>query len=220
MKCKAGRSGIISAMHRTVFHFNPFIIRVNRRRFHCGFTLVELLVVIAIIGTLVALLLPAIQSARESARRTQCSNNLKQLGLALLNYESARHRFPPGADSKADPTNPQGTPYNFFRWSALAHLTPYMEQSAAYKSLDLTVPLYGANQQVAEQNQAGVALLLPEFLCPSDRGQRVFPISDPPIMRPAPAAAWGAGLRLIPMEFSTSIRTRESPISPTARAKP
>ncbi len=155
-----------------------------------GFTLVELLVVIAIIGALVALLLPAIQSARESARRTQCSNNLKQLGLALHNFENARHHLPPGADSKPDPANPGGTPYNFYRWSSLAHLTPYMEQSAAYKTLDLSVPLYGANQQPLPQNVPGVQLLVNEFLCPSDRQQRVIPNFGPTNY----AACSGSGL--------------------------
>ena len=179
MKQNAGRSGIIFRMDRTEFYRPYLTCRICRRPDARAFTLVELLVVIAIVGTLVALLLPAIQSVRESARRAHCNNNLKQLGLALLNYESARHRFPPGADSKPDPTNPLGTPYNFFRWSVLAHLTPYLEQSAAYKSLDLSVPLYGANQQVVDQNKAGVALVLPEFLCPSDRGTRVIPNFGP-----------------------------------------
>jgi prepilin-type N-terminal cleavage/methylation domain-containing protein len=148
------------------------------RRGRVGFTLVELLVVIAIIGTLIALLLPAVQSARESSRRTQCLNNLKQIGLALHSYESALQKFPPGADSKKDPANPT-TPYNFFRWSTLAHLTPYLEETAAYNSLDLAVPLYGSNQQPLPQNVEGVKLVLQEFLCPSDRQQRIIPNFGP-----------------------------------------
>lgn len=99
-----------------------------------GFTLVELLVVIAIIGILVGLLLPAVQSAREAARRMQCSNNLKQLGLAVHNFESANKRFPPGYLGAGTTT--------VFRWTGgefgdqniglLTHLFPYMEQTALY----------------------------------------------------------------------------------------
>src|SRR4051812_46549754 len=84
-----------------------------------GFTLVELLVVIAIIGVLVALLLPAVQAAREAARRTQCSNNLKQLSLALLNYETVHTTFPPA-----------GIDTNQMSWTVL--LLPYFEQQALY----------------------------------------------------------------------------------------
>src|SRR3977135_4188548 len=89
-------------------------INLHRRR---GFTLVELLVVIAIIGILVALLLPAIQAAREAGRRSQCANNLKQIGLAILNFESSRKSYPPGVE--LDPNNP----LYFTRWTGavIAH---------------------------------------------------------------------------------------------------
>ncbi len=137
-----------------------------------GFTLVELLVVIGIIGILLALLLPAVQSAREAGRRTQCLNNLRQINIAAANYLTARRRYPPGADAKEFPTSP-ATPHTFYRWSALAHLTPYLENTAAYRSLDLTVPLYGPNLQVTPQNAQGASLVVAEFLCPSDRAQPV-----------------------------------------------
>jgi type II secretory pathway pseudopilin PulG len=132
-------------------------------------TLLELLVVIAIIALLVALLLPAIQAARESARRTQCVNNLRQLALALANFESARQQYPAGSISRAYEAV-RTTPHSFYRWSALAQLTPFLEQTSAYNALDLSVPLYGRNFDVFPQNQQGVALVVPEFLCPSDTG--------------------------------------------------
>jgi prepilin-type N-terminal cleavage/methylation domain-containing protein len=139
-----------------------------------AFTLVELLVVIAIIGVLVALLLPAIQSAREAARRTQCLNNLKQLGVALHNYVSAEKHFPPGSVSKTYPGQPNH-PQTFYRWSSLAHLLPYMENQSVRDLLDISLPLYmpGAGYPIADRNKAGVAQLLPEFLCSSDLGQLV-----------------------------------------------
>jgi len=96
-----------------------------------GFTLVELLVVIAIIGVLVALLLPAIQAAREAARRAQCANHLKQIGLAIQNYHSARNKFPPASlrdSSKSIMNDP--------RISYLGHLLPYMEQQPLYDLID------------------------------------------------------------------------------------
>jgi prepilin-type N-terminal cleavage/methylation domain-containing protein/prepilin-type processing-associated H-X9-DG protein len=132
-----------------------------------AFTLVELLVVIAIIGILIALLLPAVQAARESGRRAQCLNNLRQLSLALHNFEQDRGHLPPGSEAKPYPSA-VNHPHTFYRWSTLAHLTPYLEQTAAYNALDLDAPLYGTNLQVTPQNVKGVALQIPLFLCPSD----------------------------------------------------
>ena len=109
-----------------------------------AFTLVELLVVIAIIAVLVSLLIPAVQSAREAARRTQCSNNLKQLGLALHNYHTAHEQFPPAQyiqiDSKAA-GNP--SPDDWVRWSWFASILPYVEQMAMAKTLYNRLNAYG-----------------------------------------------------------------------------
>ncbi len=143
-----------------------------------GFTLLELLVVIAIVGLLVVLLLPAVNAARSAARRSQCSNNLRQLAIALNNYESARRSFPAGSVSRRYDPQPT-TPHSFYRWSVLAQLTPFLEQTAAYNALDTSVPLYGRNFQIFAQNERGVAMMVPEFLCPSDRGERVHPSFGP-----------------------------------------
>jgi prepilin-type N-terminal cleavage/methylation domain-containing protein len=139
-----------------------------------GFTLVELLVVIALIGVLVALLLPAVQSARETARRTQCLNNLKQLGVALHNYASAEKHFPPGLVAKTYEGQTKH-PQTFYRWSSLAQLLPYMENQSVRDLLDLSLPLYmpGAGYPIADRNKSGVAQVLHEFLCPSDLGHPV-----------------------------------------------
>lgn len=119
-----------------------------------GFTLVELLVVIAIIGILVALLLPAVQAAREAARRTQCSNNLKQLGLAAHNFHDTHKRFPPGylglGIPRSNPTEPDYYAWNPDPWScqwlgSLVYLLPYLEQQNIHENIfmDLRVDRYG-----------------------------------------------------------------------------
>lgn len=141
---------------------------VRSRRILRGFSLVELLVVIAIIGVLVALLIPAIQASRGAAARNSCANNLRQLGIAAHNHQSALGYFPNGSVAKEFTPEPW-TPWTFYRWSALASLTPYLENTAAYNALDLTVPLYGGTSfAVRPENVAAVTIVVPEFLCPSD----------------------------------------------------
>ncbi len=117
----------------------------QRRR---GFTLVELLVVIAIIGILVALLLPAVQAAREAARRMQCGNNLKQFGLALHNYHDTYKKFPPASGPRS--------------FSAQTYLLPFMEQLNLYNQIDFNVSTNHANNAIPRGTQLVI------FNCPSD----------------------------------------------------
>ncbi|MBI3862310.1 MAG: DUF1559 domain-containing protein [Planctomycetia bacterium] len=149
---------------------------MRRRR---GFTLIELLVVIAIISVLVALLLPAVQQAREAARRTQCRNNLKQLGLALHNYHSAHNTFPPGyVAGAAYPATSNG-------WGWCAQLLPHLDQTPLYNSINFQAPIENA------ANLPWLAKTLPGMLCPSDLTGGSFSISDATgtVMIPAAAPA-------------------------------
>jgi prepilin-type N-terminal cleavage/methylation domain-containing protein/prepilin-type processing-associated H-X9-DG protein len=138
-----------------------------------GFTLVELLVVIAIIGILVALLLPAVQAAREAARRMQCLNQIKQLALALHNYHDVAKKFPPGAIS--DPNPAGGTSYGRPpRTTYIVHLMPYIEQNTVYDTIDFV------NRPVAPglcwfgNNAQATGATMPLLYCPSDGMGGVF----------------------------------------------
>ncbi len=129
----------------------------NRRR--SGFTLVELLVVIAIIGILVGLLLPAVQAAREAARRMQCTNNLKQIGLALHNYHDTHRKFPQGNYFDLANVNSQ------WAWSAM--ILPFIEQGNLFNGLNVGP----STLEAAANDPVKLVLLqtpLPAFICPSD----------------------------------------------------
>ncbi len=137
-----------------------------------GFTLIELLVVIAIIAVLIALLLPAVQAAREAARRSQCVNNLKQIGLAMHNYQSANGSFPQGQSQAAhEPGYASGasnpSPYaGWTEWSAQAELLGYMEQGPIYNSINFA--FCGGQGYGYRCNFTGAFATINSFLCPSD----------------------------------------------------
>ncbi len=124
-----------------------------------AFTLVELLVVIAIIGVLVALLLPAVQAARESARRTSCVNNLKQIALGVHNYQTTIKSYPPSYCFNGDITNSGGN------WSVFAHILPYMEELGLYARVNFNVG-YGS-VLLSNGQKLGTTRIAP-YLCPSE----------------------------------------------------
>jgi len=187
-----------------------------------GFTLVELLVVIAIIGILIALLLPAVQAAREAARRMQCANNLKQLGLALHNYHSALGSFPPAGIGYGWCMYPEkGAAPIVLNVNGLLMLLPYLEQQPLYDKYDRRQcacnAMYGntgccspctatgilAGDAVASGNGAVVSTRLSVFSCPSDNGDPYLPADSPHYgIKP------GSGLRgaKTNYDFSTSNR--------------
>ena len=138
-----------------------------------GFTLIELLVVIAIIAVLISLLLPAVQSAREAARRTQCVNNMKQLGLAMYNYESALGSYPLGVSLNARFNGSGGSaggPINWGGWGSLALVLPHIEGGNLYNAINFNLSPWNRfrAQYGWEANYTGFNTRVAAFLCPSD----------------------------------------------------
>ncbi len=145
-------------------------MKLHDKRGSSGFTLVELLVVIAIIGVLVALLLPAVQAAREAARRSQCQNNLRQSGLGIVNYVSTNSgKFPPGGITNG----PCCTTPSFTSWTI--SILPYIEQQALFDRYDFS------KENEAPENEFVRQQIVASYLCPSDLGTRdmIIPSSGP-----------------------------------------
>ncbi len=171
--------------------------RLSSTSMRPAFTLIELLVVIAIIAVLIGLLLPAVQSAREAARRAQCSNNLKQMGLGLFNYESGNTCFPPSGES----TNfnpPAGSfPSTQFvdgGWNALARILPFMEGNTSFNALNFNVDY----NEATGMNFTGAATVVAVYLCPSSATRQPSGGNDgidpnDPITGPPPGFGRGYG---------------------------
>ena len=151
---------------------------LSRKR--SGFTLIELLVVIAIIAVLIALLLPAVQAAREAARRSQCVNNLKQIGLAMHNYHSAVGSFPPGQMISAHQPNYAGGYAGWTEWSAQAMMLPYLEQTPLYNAINFS--FCGGYDYGKFVNGTSWTAVVAGFLCPSDgnAGKGSVPLGTDP----------------------------------------
>jgi len=165
---------------------NGPLYETGENRMRRGFTLIELLVVNAIIAILVGLLLPAVQNAREAARRTQCRNNLKQIGLAMHNYHTSHNTFPPGyVSGAAYPATTNG-------WSWCAMLLPSLDQGNLYDTINMRLPVEDPANLPAATNS------IPVFLCPSDQiGAGTFQITDAVGNVVIPAAA--------PMSYAATV---------------
>ena len=139
-----------------------------RRRL--AFTMIELLFVVAIIAVLIALLLPAIQSSREMARRLQCSNNLLQLGIALGNYASTHRVFPPGVVNEKGPILNLPVGYHY---SWIVQILPYMEKVSIYRRFDFREGVYAPSNETARNSR------IQSLLCPSKEFRGYYPRVTP-----------------------------------------
>jgi prepilin-type N-terminal cleavage/methylation domain-containing protein/prepilin-type processing-associated H-X9-DG protein len=158
---------------------------MNRHRVRRGFTLIELLVVIAILGVLMGLLIPAVQKVREAAARMQCTNNLKQIGLALHGYHDANSYFPPGYidGNPAGSSTPDNDVGPGWGWAAL--ILPYLEQNNVYSQINFNQGVgIGVNAQISQQSLA-------VYQCPSDPLQAAFPVYDSNFTNPIATVAHG-----------------------------
>lgn len=160
-------------------------METNRKLDRRGFTLIELLVVIAIIAVLIALLLPAVQQAREAARRSQCKNNLKQIGLALQTYHDTAKVFP---NAHVRGWNGAVETGNAFSWGAM--ILPYMDQGPLFKALDFKIGAFEGANRTKINSLSGIATVL----CPSDSTRpptrAVHAVGNPNYMGSAPATSY------------------------------
>ncbi len=171
----------------------PSSLRPRRR----GFTLIELLVVIAIIGVLVAILLPAVQQAREAARSTQCKNNLKQIGVALHNYESTHSLFPPMRQSGG-----AGFTGLVSGWGLL--LLPFVDQGAVYDQYNLSLPWYASETDTPPSPNLRMSQTrVPGYRCPSALERDAYPAPTPAAVALAAPVTW-PGMATTTNDLSTA----------------
>ncbi|QDU61364.1 Type II secretion system protein G precursor [Planctomycetes bacterium Pan216] len=181
-----------------------------RRGSRSGFTLVELLVVIAIIGVLVALLLPAVQQAREAARRAQCQGNMRQFGVAMANYHDAHQCFPPGVVRRDGINNDMLDSTANWGWGAF--LLPYLDQVSLAEQLNYDKRSF-KNALADPDTLAKMQHPLSVFRCPSDPNNGLTNFRKIPVPGGPPVRAYGGGTNVIPVSLSNYVGASSSSTS-------